>query len=55
MLLIWEISGKVSAMKLSLPGQIATRGEYFVNNLLQSDYYHTESIDLDLGIFGEPI
>jgi hypothetical protein len=38
-------------MKLSLPGQIAAQAEFIVNNLQQTDYQHTENIDVDLGIY----
>jgi hypothetical protein len=42
-------------MKLSFPGQIATQPAFIVDELQQSDYQHTEDIDVDLGIFGKPI
>jgi hypothetical protein len=48
---ILEFSGSVSAMKLSLPGQIATQAEFIVNNLQQTDYQNTDNIDVDLGIY----
>jgi hypothetical protein len=50
-----EIGGKVNAMKLSLPGQIATQAALMVNNLQQTDYQRSENIDVDFGIFGELI
>jgi hypothetical protein len=37
--------------QLSLPGQIATQAEFIVNNLRQTDYQHTENIDVDRGIY----
>jgi hypothetical protein len=49
-----EISGRVSAMKLAFPGQIATQAAFIVNNLRQTDYQQSENIDVDLGILGEP-
>jgi hypothetical protein len=42
-------------MKLSLSGQIATRAAFIAKNLQQTNYQHTENIDVDRGIFGEPI
>lgn len=42
-------------MKLSLPGKIATQAAFIVNNLQPTDIQPTENIDVDLGIFGEPI
>ena len=50
-----EIGGKVNAMKLSLPGQIATQAALMVNNVQQTDYQRSENIDVDFGIFGELI
>jgi hypothetical protein len=52
---ILELNGRVSAMKLSSPWRIATQGAFIVNDLQQTDYQHTENIDVDLGIFGELI
>ena len=52
---ILEIGGKVNAIKLSLPGQIATQAALMVNNLQQTDYQRSENIDVDFGIFGELI
>ena len=40
-------------MKISLPGQMAIQAALIVNDLQQTDYQHTENIDLDLGAFGE--
>jgi hypothetical protein len=42
-------------MKFSLFGQIATEAALIANDLQQTDYQHTEKINLDLGIFGEPL
>jgi hypothetical protein len=42
-------------MKFSLAGQTANQAALIFNNLQQTDYQHTENIDLDLGIFGESI
>jgi hypothetical protein len=42
-------------MKLLLPGEIATRAALILSNLEQTDYQQTENIDVNLGIFGEPI
>jgi hypothetical protein len=42
-------------MKLSPPGQITTQVAFMVNNLQQTDYQHTENIDVNLGISGQPI
>ena len=53
MLSMLEIGGRVSAMKLSRPGQIATKAAFMVNNLQQTDCQHSETIDVDLGFFGE--
>jgi hypothetical protein len=35
-------------MKISPSGQIATQAEFIGNDMQQSDYQHTENIDVDL-------
>ena len=50
----WDLSYNAkthTVMKLSLPGQIATQAEFVVNNLQQTDYQHTDNIDVDRGIY----
>ena len=37
--------------RLSLPGQAALQAEFIVNNVQQTDYQHTLSIDVDRGIY----
>jgi len=37
--------------QLSLPGQIASQAEFIVNNLQQTDYQHTENIDVDRSVY----
>jgi len=36
---------------LSLPTQVAAQAEFIVSNLRQTDYQHTEHIDVDRGIY----
>jgi hypothetical protein len=36
---------------LPLPEQIASQAEAIVNNLQQTDYQHTDNIDVDLGVY----
>jgi len=37
--------------QLSLPGQMAAQAELIVNNVKQTDYQHTEKVDVDRGIY----
>lgn len=37
--------------QLSLPQQLASQAEFIVNNLQQTDYQHTENIDVDRGVY----
>jgi hypothetical protein len=37
-------------LALSLPAQVAAQAEFIVSNLRQTDYQHTEHIDVDRGI-----
>jgi hypothetical protein len=37
--------------RLSLPEQVAWQAEFIVNNLRQTDYQFTESIDVDRGVY----
>ena len=36
---------------LSLSAQVAAQAEFIVSNLRQTDYQHTEHIDVDRGIY----